>query len=89
MAQEDGFGWTQTEEELEVIVLLHGVTTKQIKVCFRPKSLQVTIPDKTLDVELFERIDVDSCTWTLEEDGTKLVVSMEKVEAAFWPRIRD
>ena len=86
----------QTEEELEVIVKLPADTTsRDVKVTFKPQSLQVAYQKQVLvAVTLFERVDVDACTWTLEgeeeeEESRKLVVSMEKHEAAFWPRIRD
>jgi hypothetical protein len=92
--EEDGYSWTQTEGELEVIVRLPAdATSKQIKVKFHPLSLQVLHQaDPLVNLSLFERIDVDSCTWTMESeapDAKKLVVTMEKLEEAYWPRIRD
>jgi CS domain len=103
---EDGFSWRQTEQELEVTVPISGgggtiLTSRQVKVQFKPQTLHLSIassePPVSLLIRLFERVDVDSCTWTLdqskkesEEDAEQvLVVSMEKVEEAFWPRIQD
>ena len=41
-------------------------------------------------VQLFERIVVDGCTWTLEKSNDKLgmmiVVTIEETEAAMWGR---
>lgn len=89
--QESGYSWTQTEEELEISIDLPSaeeVKSKQIQVKFKPKSLVVTCrTEQLLELELFEKVDVDGCTWTL--DRPILVVTMEKVEQALWPRIRN
>ena len=91
--QEDGFSWTQTEEELEMSVSLPaGATSKDVQVKLHPQSIVVICKKETvLTIKLFERVDVDGCTWTLEKSGDarNLVVTMEKVEEAFWPRIQD
>jgi CS domain len=104
--QEDGFSWRQTEQELEVSVPVPGggggtITSRQVKVEFKPQTLRVSIantdPPVSLLIRLFERVDVDSCTWTLEKSKKEneqdpeqlLVASMEKVEEALWPRIQD
>jgi CS domain len=98
--QEDGYSWTQTEGEIEVVVPLPAdATSKQVKVAFRPLVLEVLyLAEPHVNLPLFERVDVDACTWTLDrsdnggdnaDNATKLVITMEKVEEAFWPRIRD
>lgn len=89
---EDGYAWTQTEEELEVSVDLPPkvLSSKQVKVIFRSQKLEVALTgNMVVTVVLFERVDPDGCTWTLDQDERKLVISMEKVEPALWPRIRD
>jgi len=92
---EEGYSWTQTEEELEVVVPVAGdAASKEVSVKFRPQQLDVSFRKEILvSLPLFERVDVDSCTWTLEkgdsETSKRLVVTMEKAEQAFWPRIRD
>jgi hypothetical protein len=93
IALEKGYTWTQTEEELEVRVALDidaaaadaaPINKKDIKINFASQTLQVLKP-KIVSIALFERVDVDSCTWTL--DKNEIVISMEKQEAALWPRI--
>ena len=85
VAVEQDYTWTQTEEELELrIVSDEPVTKKDVKIQFAPQMLQVHKP-KVVSIALFERVDVESCTWTI--DKNELVISMEKQEAAFWPRI--
>jgi hypothetical protein len=90
---EDGYSWTQTEEELELVVPLPvGVTAKEVLVKYMPLSVLVKCRNEVVvSLQLFERVDPDGCNWTLEKDGTNpmLVVTMEKVEQASWPRIKD
>jgi hypothetical protein len=90
--EENGYFWTQTEEELEVVVPVNAaVLSKEIQVKFRTQSIQVLCRKELLaSVDLFERIDPDCCTWTLEKKGAEsqsLVVTMGKHESALWPRI--
>ena len=87
--QEAGFSFTQDDEEVEVTVGFdENVDKKSIKVVFLPKSVTVTYKgEEALNLNLFEKVEVDGCTWQL--DGkTSLVVTMEKVnEGVMWPRI--
>lgn len=92
--QEKGYTWTQTNEELEVVVVLpdNNVTIKQWDVQFQPRSLLVMFQKQTiLDLQLFEEIDIEASTWIMDKtDSTaKLTVTMEKVEQAMWSRIHD
>ena len=90
---EEGYSWTQTEEELEIVVgLATEATSKEIKVKFNSTLIEIIYQKAPKVVlKLFHRVDVDSGTWTLEKgsDKRKLVVTVEKVEAGFWPRIED
>jgi hypothetical protein len=91
--QEDGYTWTQTEEELEVSISLPpDAISKAVQVQCRPQTIEVKYEKEVkLLLSLFERVDVDSCTWTLETgtDRKKLIITIEKSEQALWPRIRD
>lgn len=89
---EEGYQWTQTDEEVEIVVNISekSTTTKQIKVDFRPAFVHIKIRGEILfRLDFFSRIDPDGCTWTMDKSGneTKLVVTCEKVEAISWPRI--
>jgi CS domain len=71
-----------------------SVKTKDIQVKFRPHHIQVKVLNKELlALALFEHVDPDGCTWTLDRkndtSSVTLLITMEKVEAAFWPRIKD
>jgi len=90
---EDGFAWTQTEAEVEVIVPTDGdVRAKDVRVTFKPADTLVKVRGvKVAHVETYGRIDPDGCTWTLEAGSVagekNLVISCEKAEEAIWPRI--
>jgi hypothetical protein len=93
VGQEDGFTWSQTDEELEVIIpsSSHTIATKDVKVKFLPQSVVVKVgKDEILSLKLFEHVDPDGCTWTLDRKGNtvKIVITMEKNEKALWPRIK-
>jgi len=90
--QEEGYSWTQTDEEVEVVVDLKSdeITTKDIKVNFRPKSLELLVKkDPVVYISLFDAVDPDGCTWTIEKSkGTKqIAITCEKQDAISWPRI--
>jgi len=88
---EDGYSWTQNDEEVEVVVPLStDAVAKQIHVKFMPKSLKVTFrKESKLEIQLFDRVDSDGCTWTLEKTTGKrnLVITLEKASETSWPRI--
>lgn len=88
---EEGYSWTQTEDEVEVVVPLpKDAASKDVHVKYMPKSLEVKYQkDPLVVLSLFARVDPDGCTWTLDRDGSesKLVVTMEKADPTSWPRI--
>jgi CS domain len=96
--KEEGYSWTQSEEEVEVTVPLPAAASKKdITVIFKPKSVEVKIKNSSasiLSLDLFERVDVDGCTWTVEQGSSSntesmLVVTMEKADEALWPRLEN
>jgi hypothetical protein len=90
---EEGYSWTQTEEDLELVIAFPAeASPKDIHVKFGQHMIQVEFQKKTLSVvKLFQGVNVDSGTWVLEKgaDKKKLVVTVEKTEEGFWPRIED
>jgi hypothetical protein len=90
----EGYTWTQTEEEMELVVPLTNstVTSKDVHVKYMPQSIVINCKkEPVLVLQLFERVDPDGCMWTLDRkgDSLKVVVTLEKVEQALWPRIKD
>jgi hypothetical protein len=90
---ENGYSWTQTDDEVEVVVPLpQNCTTKAVKVKFLPKSIQVNVNKVVvLTLDFFAKIDPDGCTWTLDKDVAEkknLVITCEKADPVSWPRIQ-
>jgi len=98
------YTWTQTEEEIEIILPIkteennnnnNVIKSKDIRIKFQSQSIQVTIRKRiVLLLSLFQKIDhVDGgSTWTIENDdnnnGKKIVITMEKMESSLWSRIQ-
>lgn len=89
-AEEKGFKWSQTDEDIEIaITLATAANRKQIVVDFEPQQVTVEIAGEPLiAIPLFDGIDGDGCTWTLE-NGTALIITCEKANPIAWPRIND
>ncbi len=92
--QEKGYSWTQTNDELEVKLLLPAsiATSKHPEVKFQPRRLLISHHNETLlDLCLFEAIDIEVSTWTMDksDNAAILTITMEKVEHALWSRIQD
>ncbi|KAL9183879.1 hypothetical protein ACHAXT_004735 [Thalassiosira profunda] len=94
--EDDGcsYSWTQNEEEIEIVVSLSKkveegskVSKSGIKVAFRPQTISVSYNgEPALDLELYSKLDVDGCTWTL--DKKNLIVTGEKAsDGEIWPRL--
>jgi CS domain len=97
-AKEEKFTWTQEDDELEICIPLvdvddndgSAIDKSKLKVLFHPRSIVVKYKGKEyVSIKLYDAIDVDGCTWTL--DGkTKLVVTCEKAGGGgIWPRIKE
>jgi hypothetical protein len=97
---EEGYSWTQTDEEIEVVVPLPSsdgdggkkvVTSREakaagLKVKYFPKKMIVEFGGSALlSLDFFASVDPDGCMWTL--DSGDLVVTCEKVDATSWPRV--
>ena len=97
--QERGYSWTQTREEVELIVPLSSTETltsreakaRGLKVKFFPKKITVDYEGKALlKIVLYSSVDVDGCAWTWDSSsgkGTNLVLNCEKTSGRSWPRI--
>ena len=82
------YSWTQTLADVEVRIPLGGTTKykgKDVTVVIGKKSLKVGVKGQPpiLEGPLSKTIQVDECTWLID-DGTEIVVSMEKVDKMGW-----
>lgn len=98
VAKEINFTWTQDEEEIELTVPItitaEEATTKsavinknKINVIYRPRVVTVSYNgNEVIRVSLYESVDVDGCTWTLNKN--ELIITCEKADPEkIWPRI--
>jgi hypothetical protein len=87
----NSFSWLQSSDEIEVTVDVAqagmSANKKLIKVSFLRKKLVVKYDTSLiLELDLYEDIDPDGSTWTLDND--KLVITCEKSDGGkIWPRI--
>lgn len=85
------YSWLQNEEEIELTVpLIDGdeqVNKKLIKVAFQLQKVVVKYNNECkVEVQLYSKINVDGCTWTL--DKKNLVITCEKArDGEIWPRL--
>ena len=99
---EQGYKWTQTDEEVEIVIPLKNekkiMTSREakaagLKVKYFPKKLRVEMGgEELLALDFYASVDPDGCTWTLDTDtgsdeASALVVTCEKVDGVSWPRI--
>ena len=99
-AVEDEFEWTQDENELEIVVPSRAAAAtatatnvwdkKHVKISFLPRSVKVkSMGDDKISIPLYGAIDVDGCTWTIDDGGKKLIITCEKANSGeLWPRIK-
>lgn len=98
--EEVGYSWTQTDEEVEIIVPLHSkdgsvltladAKAGNLKVKFLTKKLRIQFcGEELLSLDFFASIDPDGSTWTLDSgtENVMLIVTCEKASAVSWPRI--
>ena len=87
---ETGFSWTQTVDDVELIVPLSdsSLSSRDLKVKFNARKVTVLAKGiQIFSLELYANIDPEGCTWTME--AGKLVVSCEKGAAIMWPRVQE
>lgn len=90
-SNEDGYKWSQTEDEVEIkFSVPPGTKAKYCKVKFGRKSLRVTVAGQTLcDGETFGAVTIDESTYTIQDDpdsesGRELCISLGKHSNEHW-----
>ena len=91
---ECSYSWIQNSDEVEITLPLlsdadEGTSANKtlVKVTFLRKKLLVKYDGNVLiELDLYEAVDTDCSTWTLDKD--KLVITLEKSDGGkIWPRI--
>ena len=65
----DGYAWSQTDDEVEMVVEVpEGTKAKDVKVAFKSESVEVVVGGTatTKAERLYRRVRPDECTWTIE-----------------------
>lgn len=91
VGQEDGYKWSQTEDEVELkFSVAAGTKAKYCKVKFGLKTLRVTVAGQTLcDGSTWGAVVVDESTYTIQDDpesetGRELCISLGKQTNEHW-----
>ena len=82
------YSWMQNDEEVEITISLKKKVEKSmVKVDFQPRKISVKCNGESmLDIQLYSRLDVDGCIWTLDKDN--LTITCEKAsDGEIWPRL--
>lgn len=89
----DKYIWKQNLDDSSIEIMIpyaydtSTLTKKDVSIKFTPTRLSVTIAGNTIlqDVELQSRVDMDGCTWNLDNRNCCVVVSLEKTdESVTW-----
>jgi len=90
----DKYVWTQSLKETIVQIKFPlTVTAKQLVVKIQPQHLLIKLHKQTplVDGELFEKINIDTATWTLEneKEHAMLSVYLTKIDKScgWWPHV--
>jgi len=101
--EEVGYSWTQTDEEIEIVVPIPSnddgkalsskeVKAGELKVKFLLRKVSVSFQkEDLLSLKLYNAVDPDGCTWTLDvgQKETSLIITCEKGNVTSWPRITE
>jgi len=84
----EGYAWTQTDDEVEVVVNVPaGTKARDVCVTFKPRALTVGLkgandaPLVSVD-KTFRATRPDESTWTM--DDTRVVVTVAKMDEQVW-----
>lgn len=83
------FYWLQGVEDMAVWVMLpEGTSKKDIKVVLKPSHMTVKVKDRIImDGKLWNVLDTDSMTWTIDTKKNKLEITMCKANnGLMWQR---
>ncbi|NXM28668.1 NUDC1 protein, partial [Oxyruncus cristatus] len=82
--------WQQTEDDVTITVHLpEDITKDDIKVCFSPDNVCVTLRDQPplMEGKLFSSVDHESCTWIIRENKSLEISLIKKNEGSRWPEL--
>ena len=88
---EKGYSWTETQDSIDINVKTpeEVKTSKHIQVKFHSKKCSISskVSDWTLELELYQSVSTDDCTWTFNTSDSMLELSMEKTSGVIWGQL--
>lgn len=79
------YTWSETNDKVEVLIPLKGVSPKKVDVFSASNILKVAFPPFLIDLNLFAEIEVDQCRAVLK-DGT-LKILLAKKAGGVWGQL--
>ncbi|XP_071594320.1 nudC domain-containing protein 1 isoform X3 [Heliangelus exortis] len=82
--------WQQTEDDVTITIQVpEGITKDDIKVCFSPDKICVTLKDQPplMEGKLYASVDHESCTWIIRENKSLEISLIKKNEGPRWPEL--
>ncbi|XP_071410077.1 nudC domain-containing protein 1 [Pithys albifrons albifrons] len=82
--------WQQTEDDVTITVHLpQEITKDDIKVCFSPDDISVTLRAQPplMEGKLYSSVDHESCTWIIKENKSLEISLIKKNEGPWWPEV--
>jgi hypothetical protein len=93
-AREEEYSWAQTSTDVTMQLFVpQGTRARDVEVNFLPSKLSVQLKGKTepasvlVGGELFEKVAVDECTWSLEVSNGEMTITMEKARERWWKSV--
>jgi len=83
---EEEYSWSQQGEEIQILFKLpKPASKKEVNVTFKPSTLQVAVHgQQLLDGSLEGKVEVETCTWCLSDNGAELQVMLTKMHEKEW-----
>ncbi|KAM6089243.1 nudC domain-containing protein 1 isoform 1-T1 [Chlamydotis macqueenii] len=82
--------WQQTEDDVTITVHIpQDITKDDIKVCFAPDNICVTLKDQPplMEGKLYASVDHESSTWIIRENKSLEISLIKKSEGPRWPEL--
>lgn len=93
-AREEKYGWAQTATDVTMQLFVpQGTRARDVDVKFLPSKFSVQLKGKSeaesvlVGGELFEKVSVDDCTWSLEVSSGEMTITMEKARERWWKSV--
>lgn len=88
---EKGYSWSETQDSVDINVKTPEEikSSKQILVKFHSKKCVISskVSDWIVQLDLYQNVSTDDCTWTFNINESMLEISMEKSNGIIWGQL--